>query len=385
MARLTSLTRHKDAWIAVGTFLMVLAILALEWSIMPSIPDDADAAFFLRLMTNNEALLQLVIGAFPTVLWAVHALKGGVGSWAVFVLTGLGAVALLIFLMGRTYLADCLRHTEHAASRKEKRAHSFRRRSAYEARSPFAAIYHRELTEILRVPNYLINSVMGILMPVIMLVGMGLGASAEEEGAALVQAIPAMLSGVSDIDMTIILAAFLSLNCWISTLPATCVSREGKRLQVTRMIPVPAWTILNAKLAVSMTFNALGSIALAGAAAFLLGWTYLPHAAAAVLLVTLLSYATGVVNMAVDVVKPSLNWRSENEAIKQNMNSLFGMLYATLMIALAVVPPILLAFCTDAGALARLGCALAVLLAECAVACLLMRRVVKPRYAALEP
>ena len=44
LGRFTSLTRHKEVWVVLGTVLMLVVVLGLEWSILPKIPEDADAA-----------------------------------------------------------------------------------------------------------------------------------------------------------------------------------------------------------------------------------------------------------------------------------------------------------------------------------------------------
>ncbi len=382
LGRLTSLTRHKDAWVAVGSMLMVALVLGLEWTIMPAIPDDADAMYFLRLMTDNEALLDLMVGAFPPVKWAVKAISGSGMYLALTAGVGVACIGGLIALLGGDYLHTCLRHTEQGVTRRRTAL----RRTAdadYTPRTPFMAVFLRELNEVLRVPAYFMNGAVGVLMPAIMLMGASVGMTSSEGGDMALSGLLTAWNAFPATDRMLVVAALLSLLCWLDTLPATAISREGQRLPVTRMIPVPAATIVHAKLAVSMAFNAVGSLLMGAAAAILLGAESLPVILGAVLMVNLLSYAVCVVNLAADAIKPSFTWKNETEAIKQNMNSMIGMLFSTAMLALLIAPPILLMDVTTPGT--RLALVCAVLLAECAAAYLIDRFVTVPRYARLEP
>jgi len=76
LGRFTSLTRHKEVWVVLGTVLMLVVVLGLEWSILPKIPDDADAAFFAQMLTGVQPMLRAFIHAFPPVAWAVDGIAG---------------------------------------------------------------------------------------------------------------------------------------------------------------------------------------------------------------------------------------------------------------------------------------------------------------------
>ena len=76
LGRFTSLTRHKEVWVVLGTVLMLVVVLGLEWSILPKIPEDADAAFFAQMLTGVQPMLRSFIHAFPPVAWAVDGIAG---------------------------------------------------------------------------------------------------------------------------------------------------------------------------------------------------------------------------------------------------------------------------------------------------------------------
>lgn len=379
LGRVSSFTRHKEVWVVVGTIAMVALVVGLEMKLLPSIPEDADALFFINLITNNEALLEFLIGAFPPVLWAVRAISGGWGMLALYVAVGLAAMLLTVWLAGGSYMRVCLRHTEQGMRR---RSAVRGRREEYTPRSPFRAVFFRELNEVFKTPVYLMNAVMGVMMMPIMLMGMSVGVSTSEEGVTMRMLVDEVTKRLSPLDLTLIIAALFSIMCLMCPLAATAVSREGKRLPIMRMIPVSPRTILWAKLLVSVAIIGAGSAVMAVAAVCFLGTGFVPHVLAALVLANVLSLAVAIGNITVDVLRPVLEWKNETEVMKQNMNSLFGALVSMVMLALAVAPPALM---FRLPAWSRMAAAAGVVFGELALALLVMRRVAEPRFAVLEP
>ena len=160
LGRFTSLTRHKEVWVVLGTVLMLVVVLGLEWSILPKIPEDADAAFFAQMLTGVQPMLRAFIHAFPPVAWAVDGIAGDWLQWLAFLAVSIGGVALAIALVGGSYLDTTLRQNE--GSRKARRVRVTDK--TFRAHSPFMAIYRREWNEILKVPVYLLNGVLGAMM-----------------------------------------------------------------------------------------------------------------------------------------------------------------------------------------------------------------------------
>ncbi len=378
LGRFTSFTRNKELWVVLGTVLMLVVVLGSEWLLLPSIPEDADAMFFLCLLTDNKALMQTLIGGFPPVMWAVHALEG---SWLLlgcFMALGVLAMAAVLYLAGGEYLSVCLRHTEQGLRRRG----GTKGRTSYTPRSPLMAVYVREMNEVLKTPVYLLNGVLGTMMMPIVMGGALVGAFSGEEGANIMGKMNELLALIPGTDLMLIMAALFAFNCWIMPVIATAVSREGKRLQVTRMIPVPARTILRAKLLVNLTISGVGTLIIAIVLAALLGVRYLPHVTGAFVLAAMLCYAASAANLAVDAARPMLAWKNETQVMKQNMNQMIGMLLSTVLAALAVLPVI---FLFRFGPVWRAVSVTAVLALQCAGAFVLMRRFVEPRYRSLEP
>lgn len=379
LGRISALTRHKEVWVVLGTIVLLVIVIGSEWLLLPTIPEDADAMFFVSLLVNNEALLTFLIGAFPPVLWGVNAIGGSLAMLALYALSGICAIAAVIWVMGGSYLRVCLMHTEQGVKKKHSSAKG---EVSYRERSPFLAIFRREMNEVLKTPVYLLNAVLGVLMMPIMLLGMSMGMTAAEESVEISQTLGELLTVLSPLDLTLILAALFSVMCLICPISATAVSREGKRLLIMRMIPVAPGVILRAKLLVNLTFILIGSVIMAAAMVLLLGMAYLPHVLFAVILADLISCAAGIGNLTVDVLRPVLEWKNETEVMKQNMNTMFGMIVSMIVIALAAAPALLM---LSLSPWTRMAGVCAVILAENALGIFLMHRVTVRRFGALEP
>lgn len=379
LARVTSLTKHKEVWMVLGTVLALVLVLGSEWLLLPKIPEDADAMFFLQLLMDNQSLLEFVIGAFPPVMWAVDAVSGNAAMLALFVLVGVAAIVAIIALTGGSFQSVCMKHTEHGMSRKPA---ARRTREGFHAASPFMAIFRREMNEVLKTPVYLFNAVLGVMMMPIMLIAMSVGITSQEEGVDVVGMIGEALGMLAPTDVMLILAAVFSFMIFMCPLTATAISREGKRLPTMRMIPVSPRVILWAKLLVGLLIIAIGSAVMGVAFVILLGTKNLPLVIGAVLMANVLSVAVNIGNLLVDVLRPVLTWKSENEVMKQNLNTLWGMLVGVVMTAAVVVPVVLL---IEQAAWMRLAVAVAVLLAELGLSLLLLWKVGEKRLARLEP
>ncbi len=379
LARVTGLTRHKEMWAVLGTIVLLVVVLTLEMNVMPGM-EDVSTIQLVGMLIAPESLLNRIIGAFPPVLWAVEGIKGSMAQWLLFLGVGVGAAALAVALLGGGYLHVCLKQTEQGTRSAKRRAK--REKGDYRQRSPLMALFLRELNEVFKVPVYLLNGVMGELIMPIMLVSMYVGISQSGEGATVMTALRELLEVVSPVDIMLIAAGLLSFMCFIMPLTSTAVSREGGRMPISRMIPVPARTQLLAKMLPGLALNLLSSVLLAVALGVFLGASFAPWLLGAVVLANLLSYATNTVCLTIDAMRPILHWKNETQVMKRNMNQVLGMLVDIVLLALPAVPPF---FLLSQGPWVRLAVVAAILLVECALGLALLRGVAEKRYAQIEP
>ena len=399
LGRFTSLTRHKEVWVVLGTVLMLVVVLGLEWSILPKIPEDADAAFFVQMLTGVQPMLRAFIHAFPPVAWAVDGIAGDWLQWLAFLTVSIGGVALAIALVGGSYLDTTLRQNE--GSRKARRVRVTDK--TFRAHSPFMAIYRREWNEILKVPVYLLNGVLGAMMLPIMLIGMSVGMSSEQDSeVSLNFLLRLMQDSVSPMDVMLILTALLMFISWVNPIIATAISREGGRMPIAKYIPVSPRTQLWAKLSVSLTINGAAILLMGIAVAALLGTHYLGAVLGAVVLANLFSLATGCIALTIDASRPILHWQTEQQVMKQNMNQMICMLVVLLVALIPVAgvvgmmllssaaqemeaPSMLMRFAAEHAVGLRSAVAALLMAAEAGVSILILHKVGEKRFSAIEP
>lgn len=377
LARTTVLFRNKDAVAMVGTLLIAFAVVGLEMSILPKLPEDADALYIVQMLLSQEKTLHVLLGSFPPVWWAAKGIAGDWGMWLMFLLVSGASAALSLVIVGRGYMNTCMLQSEHATRKRRMRLTS----DAWRVRSPMAALCLREWNEILKTPVYAMNSLAGVIMVPLMMVVIAIGVQSSGESTALIiPLIQNLISHIAVPDLVLILAAVLSFACLMNPVAATSVSREGKRLPISRMIPVSARMQLYAKLIVGMAVSLLTQAVML----VLMAAALRDHAvwlAPAMLLATLLSWSVSALSLTLDSIRPMLHWANETQAMKQNMNFGMMMLVSLLLVALPAAAALML---MEAGSVMRMTAASLIVVAEALLSWLALEKIAAPHYAALE-
>ena len=376
LTRLTGLARHREACMMLGSLLAVAVVWGIEFTLLPRI-DENGFGYIVQILLSRNGLINLLLSSVPPVQWAVQGLQGDWARLLMFLLVSAAAAVACLALVGRGYLNICLSQTEQTGKR-----HSLRVKDRdWQARSPLGALFAREWNELTKTPSYAMNAFSSAIIFPIMVLAMYLGmrSNGEVMSAALGE-LRDFLQDFPRADLILILAGCLAFPCFVNIAASTAVSREGGRIVISRMIPVPARTLLNAKLLTGLAVNliSMGSAAIVLAVLLRDFAIWLIPAAPLALAV---SYATTAVSLTVDAIHPRLHWVNETQAMKQNFNSLIAMLLCMLLMGLDVVIPILLHGFTPG---LRMASVVAALAAECLAAFLLMRFVAEKRYAALE-
>lgn len=321
LARISSFVRHKDALMMACTLVLVFIVMGLEMTVTSRIPEDADAAFFLRLILDREALLNQVVGALPPARWAIEALRGQASSLLLLIGTSLTAIGLTMALVGPRYLSIALNQQEKGGRRNALRMDKI----SYSASSQVMSLYRLEMRTLLRTPVYAFNGVYGSLVMPLVMAFMLVMSQTTGEMAEIAAMIPKFRQMISIPDQALIVAALMSLCSFMNPAAATAVSREGKRFAHTRTLPVAPRTLLQAKLLMGLTTSSLSCIAggvIAGVFLRANGWLLL----AGFVIALLITLGETAVSLAWDASHPVLDWPNETYAIKQNNNVLITML-----------------------------------------------------------
>ncbi len=322
LVRVSSLFRHRDRWTVIGGFVLIALVIPLQMQFYSRIPSDAGADFFMQILSDNRAMLEGLLGGLPPVLWATAGVTGQ-GEWSLlylllFIIASAAAYVLPLLIGGGRYLQLAILQNEafQTTKRRKLTARDFSRN-----RSPLKALFIREWKEVLRVPSYALNGLIGIVMMPIMMVAMFLGMKGSSELTAL---LGGLLRSAGGVNVTLFAAAAMAAVSTINMAGATAISREGKRMSVTRIIPVPYATQILAKHLFGFSINLLTCLTTAIALIVLIP-SQTMYILAAFVMGLLFGYAANGMSLALDASHPKLNWRNETEAIKQNAMALLSM------------------------------------------------------------
>ena len=321
LIRISSIFRHRDRFAVIGGFIIMALIIPFQMQLYTRIPENAGADYFLNILSSNRALLEGLAGGFPPVLWITTGIveQGATGffSFLLFLFTS-GAFIMLPVVIGKHYLQLAILQSETFQSTKHHKLSSV---NLDRSHSLVIAMFLREWKEVLRVPAYALNGLVGIILMPMMMVALFVSKESSSELSAI---LGELMRAAGGIKITLFAAAGMAIVGTVNTAGATAVSREGKHISFAKMIPVPYATQLIAKHLFGFSINFLSCLTTTLALIILVP-TQTLYIIAAFILGLLFCYASNALGLALDASHPKLNWRNETEAIKQNPMSLVNM------------------------------------------------------------
>lgn len=329
LIRISSLWKHREIIMTVGGFVLFAAYMFLMMNVGSITGDTADGGQMVQqFFMSYSARISGLTSIFPPAGWAARGLMGDWGQLALFVLVSVAAAAVLVAVMGIFYrkLSLLQSETPQATGKKGIQKGSIRSGNALWAN------VKREILLILRVPSYAINILPIAFMPVFIIVvmGMSINRSVGEEGGTSLQN---MLGGLNPAIVMCILAAAIAYMAGMNPALSTAVTREGRGHDFIKALPVPASTLIHAKLIVGLGLVTIGVVA-AGAAIMVLVPGFTTETLLAVILCLLFCFGCSCLALSRDVKKPRLDWVTEQEAVKQNFGVLISMLVSWGILAL---------------------------------------------------
>lgn len=331
LARLTSFSKHQETLIMIASLAMVFVVMGAEMAFMAKVPEDATGLYFLRLLLDNEALVNTIAGAVPPVRWALDALRGQPLQLLVLSVVSIGVMAAVLAFVGPRYLSVALRQQERASGGRAIKVND----KTFRRSSQLMTLYRLEMRTLLRTPAYAFNGVYGALVFPLIMIYMAVMSNVSEEMSGLAEMLTMIDTLLAKPDQILILAGVMSFCCCINPAAATAVTREGKRFAYTRILPATPRTILASKLLMGLTASLMTCGAMAIVACFLFPVSKWVIAAAFVLAMIL---GTAIVSLclALDASRPLLTWPNETYAIKQSGNVGFAMLIGLVPVVLLI-------------------------------------------------
>jgi ABC-2 type transport system permease protein len=321
MMRLVNISRKKDLMILVGSLVLIVAGMGLQFFVNRMAAAKLDLQGMTGFFTSPDSLLTRIGSGFPPAIWATKALAGGASAEGLANLGLLAAVSLALFLgmlaaAERLFFRGLIGIGEISGRRKALTRSEVSRRTA-DGRRAVRAVFEREWRIMNRTPIFLLNGVLtAAIIPLVFLL---MARAGRGDGTALLRAIG------SGPPLTMILggAVFMIISGCLNGTASSTFSREGGQFWLSKVIPVSAREQTAAKFLHSYLVALLGFAA--AAVVLVLG---LGVKAGALALAGALSLVAGValtaVGMIIDLARPLLDWTNPMKAIKQNLNVLFA-------------------------------------------------------------
>lgn len=342
LMRFSKLFRNKDRFTLVSTLLAIAAALSVN-GLMQRLMSSQTGGLPL-LLQNSGPLFNLLSVIFPTVTLMHQAIVGGLKELAIYLpLTLLisGAAIAIFYYIGNLLYIDGAKGLKESGMR--RKALSTRELSdSTKAASSLKAIAGKEMKMLLRTPVYFLNCVlMSLIMPLFFAFPVLLSGEIGPLISELRNMNVEEIRGYVPPDLVVIgIIAIMAFYAGLNMIAATAITREGTNFSFMKYIPVPYRTQIFAKIIPAFLVQFTGlAVILIPAGIFLR--PSLLSVGLGLILGTLLSLLMNLGMITVDILKPVLNWTSEQRAVKQNFNA---MISSFLSIGLAAIPVLLYFF-----------------------------------------
>jgi ABC-2 type transport system permease protein len=334
MMRFINISRKKDAFILVGSLVLIGLSFALQIGLGksagnggPQASAEALAAFF----TSPNSLLYRFGAIFPPGIWATKAIAAGftgegLANLALFL--GVSAVlfAGMIVVAEKLFYRGLVGIGETTGKRRRLTRDQMARRVT-SGRRAFAAVFGREWKIMNRTPIFLLNGVLvSVFVPavLVLIATIDTGGSRSGRGGDPMALVRAMMAANP---LVVILgsALFMTICGSINGTASSTFSREGAQFWISRVIPVAPREQAAAKFVHSYLVALLGLVTASIVAAFF--FHLKPgHLAPAFVLSMVAGLLLTAVGMMIDLARPLLDWTNPQKAIKQNLNVLLALL-----------------------------------------------------------
>lgn len=311
--------RHRDLMMVIASLVLVVIILAINFSLQASIAEDP--AQLQRIITERFGLVQSIGNRFPPAVWATKAIAAAGSPEGFFNLglflgvTTLGLLALA-WASERLFYAGLIGGGEVTKRRRKLTSSELTTQTV--TRSVFSALFWREWKIFLRTPIFAMNGFMGaLIMPIAMIFPL-LAQGKLPQFQGFIQ------SSKGTLIFSLVVAALIAFLGSINTIASTSVSREGKLFYISKMIPIPAKTQVQAKLAHGFVGALVSAVPITIAFVLLAKPGFLPVAAAVITGLVATVFGMGI-GLLVDMFRPFLTWTNPQQAVKQNFNAVIPM------------------------------------------------------------
>jgi len=337
LMRFINFRKSRDVLAVIGGLLGIFLGLGLNL-FFQRIPQGNEEEFIRNIITKQYGMITYIGRKFPPSIWADIGLSGegiqAIGYLFLFVAVSLLMFILLLWLGNYIFYKSLLAGQEVLRKRKiisrDEMLRKYERIS-----SPAVSLFYREWKLLLRTPVYVLNCLAGTIIGPFMVILIMFTKDSGDTGLSTIINNPDYSFYIQLIGL-----AFMLYVSGINVAASTAISREGSTFWISKIIPVPAKHQVLAKFLNGFSIACLGVIM----TAIVLAVFIMP--VSSVVLITLLGFTGSVpltaFSLMIDMAKPKLIWNNPQEAVKQNMNGLLGMLVSLLILGVLTAAVIMM-------------------------------------------
>lgn len=332
LIRISGLWKRREGVTTLVSFALFALIMIGEFSI-GSMEDSEITQWLLSIAVGQRSLAQMLLRNLPWLGWAndgiLTAGAAGLGQIALYLLVSLGVFALAVFLLGGGYMKLAIKQEESISRANNTKKRAFKGKDG--VRTPMHALVMREIKDVLTVPVYATNCLIGMaVMPI--MVAMILFTMSQEGNLGELTALLDIVPKAAYIAVATAAFGFLGSMCEAAS---TAVSREGAAHELRKTYPLTGGEQLRAKAYMGLVFHMVGVVLITVMLIVLLPGFWMETLAAAVCSVAPAALMS-LSSVIIDAYHPRLNWKNETEAVKQNTNALLSMLLNMVVIAVLI-------------------------------------------------
>ncbi|MDP4153345.1 MAG: hypothetical protein Q8865_07925 [Bacillota bacterium] len=329
LMRITALAKHRDVITIVSSVVLVFAgIFASQWFSKMSIESKRDE-ILSRLLSGGMDLSEIYGTIFPPSIWASHAVMqsglSSLGNMLLYLVSATILFAVILLLASKVYYRGVTAGLETANSSRKTKGGKLDTAS----HSAVNAIFVKEWRILLRIPIYALNGLTSVFIVPIMLIIMGsTGSNSSDPNFTMLMNTINQNAGIS---VSFIIAGVMCFFAGINPAASTVYSREGSAYGFLKSFPISETDIIKGKFLFSFSISA-SAIIFSSIALYFIFPIKIVYYIISLVLSLMASVILTVVNIYVDYRRPKLDWVNFQQAIKQNFNSVLGMLFSAAII-----------------------------------------------------
>lgn len=328
LMRFSKLFRNKDRFTLVSSLVGIAVAVGVS-NLMQNVTGSTSGELPPLLQEEGPLFTVLAI-VFPAVTFMTRAILGSPVDFILYLGITILISAVILFLFSRVGEALYIDGAKGLKESGVKRVVLTERQMAgsLKKRSALLAIASKEMKTLLRTPVYFLNCIlMTLILPVFFLLPLFFNSGEITQETGGVSLVELARTYITPEMVTVGIIALMGLYAGINMISATAITREGSNFSFMKYIPVSYRTQLFAKMLPSFLVEAAGLLIV------LIPLLVILRPAPLAIVIGLVGGAIlalflNLVMITIDVLKPILNWTSEQKAVKQNFNAAISSMLA---------------------------------------------------------